>query len=58
MANAKPILAYAAEMPAGEAAQWCDAGGGRSALLVPPPPLWRLLAWPAIKAVLLMPFVL
>jgi hypothetical protein len=51
------ILAYAAELPAADAAQWRGVGSGRSALLVPPPALWRLLAWPAAKLVLLMPFV-
>jgi hypothetical protein len=56
--NPKPaILAYAAEMPASDAAQWRSVGSGRSALLVPPPPLWRLLAWPVFKLLLLLPVI-
>jgi hypothetical protein len=54
---ATTILPYAADLPAGDGVQWRGVGPGRSALLVPPPPLWRLLAWPVTKLVLLMPFV-
>jgi len=56
--DAKPtILAYAAEIPAPDAVQWRNVGPNRSALLVPPPELWRLLAWRTVKLVLLLPFV-
>jgi hypothetical protein len=57
--DAKPtILAYAAEVPAPDGVQWRNVGPGRSALLVPPPVLWRLLAWRTMKLLLLLPFVL
>jgi hypothetical protein len=54
----KPILVYAATPPAGSAVEWRDVAPGHVEVLIPPPPLWRLIAWPALKLVVMTPFVL